>query len=245
MERTQKELKLKDEEIAKLSRIRREVELELEDLTASLFEEANKMVSEAKHAKSKSDKLLKECTLKNEVLQAEVKALKILVRSSIPQNTSSASTNRQGSFKSSRSSSQQQQPSTNSHLDLIKNQLTPKLIKSPKTSLRSFIIRTSSGIPFHSKTSKTNVSKLLKSEKRSGYKKSPSNFELASTSIGINDTQSLGEPSSTLEKVQEETTQCINDLKKVGEIDPIYYEEVIQLFILIDMKFVNLIKFKF
>ena len=38
------QLLLKDEEIMRLSRIRGDVEAELEDLTASLFEEAHKMV---------------------------------------------------------------------------------------------------------------------------------------------------------------------------------------------------------
>lgn len=212
-------MKLRDEEIAKLSRIRREVELELEDLTASLFEEANRMVQEAKHQKSKSDKALKEATMKNDVLLAEVKALKVLVRSSIP--SSAGSTNRPSSFKSTKSAQSTQ--SINS-LDLIKNQFTPKLIKSPKNSIRAIINRTS--IPFHSKTSKTSIGKLMKSEKRS-CKKSPSNYELASEmSRYLADQQPTDV--TTLGQVKEETDQCMRDLKKFGEIDPINYEEFLE-----------------
>ena len=205
--------------------------MELEDLTASLFEEANKMVLEAKNAKSKSEKRLQEATMKNDVLQAEVKALKILVRNSIP---SSIGSNRQGSFKSnsksnSSSTQQQQQQSTkqsNNSLDLIKNQFTPKLIKSPKNSIRAIINRTS--IPFHSRTSKLSVSKLLKSDKRS-YKKSPSNYELGGeASRFLNEQQQNADASNALEKVKEETNRCLNDTKKLGEIDPIYYDEFVE-----------------
>lgn len=217
LQKAQKDLKLRDEEIAKLSKIRREVEIELEDLTASLFEEANRMVQEAKHQKSKSDKALKEATMKNDVLQAEVKALKVLVRNSIP---NSIGNSKQNSVKSTRSTATTSSQSKNS-LDLIKNQFTPKLIKSPKNSLRAMIARTS--IPFHSKTSKTSVKSLMKSEKRS-CKKSPSNYELASEMTRyLNDSNQ--NDTTTLETLKEETNQCINDLKQFGEIDPIYYEE--------------------
>lgn len=176
------------------------------------------MVQEAKHAKSKSEKKLQEVTMKNDVLQAEVKALKVLVRNTIPNSTN---TNRQGSFKSSKSTSTSSAASNNS-LDLIKSQFTPKLIKSPKNSIRAIINRTS--IPFHSRTSKITVSKLMKSEKRS-CKKSPSNYELTSEMSRYHDPQ---QHHDTLEKVKEETTQCINDLKKFGEIDPLYYEEFLE-----------------
>lgn len=218
LQKAQKELKLRDEEISKLSRIRREVEMELEDLTASLFEEANKMVQEAKHASRKSDKKLQEATMKNDVLQAEVKALKVLVRNTIP-NCSTGS--RQSSLKGAKPAASSA-PSSSNGLNLIKSQFTPKLIRSPKNSLRAIINRTS--IPFHSRTSKTTVSKLMKSEKRS-CKKSPSNYELASEM-----SRYVNEPneSTVLEKVKEETDQCINDSKRFGEIDPIYYEEFLE-----------------
>lgn len=221
LQKAQKELKLRDEEITKLSRIRREVEMELEDLTASLFEEANKMVQEAKHASRKSDKKLQEATMKNDVLQAEVKALKVLVRNTIPNCSNTGS--RQGSLKGAKPSASSA-PSSSNGLNLIKSQFTPKLIRSPKNSLRAIINRTTS-IPFHSRTSKTTVSKLMKSEKRS-CKKSPSNYELASEmSRYVNDQSN---DSSVLEKVKEETDQCINDPKRFGEIDPIYYEEFLE-----------------
>ncbi|KAK7486622.1 hypothetical protein BaRGS_00022147, partial [Batillaria attramentaria] len=63
LSKAQRELQLKDEECDKLSKVRYQMEEELEDLTASLFEEANRMI---------------------EVLQAEVVALKQLVLTSTP-----------------------------------------------------------------------------------------------------------------------------------------------------------------
>ncbi|KAG8184765.1 hypothetical protein JTE90_019361 [Oedothorax gibbosus] len=82
--KAQLELKLKDEEVARLSQIRDEVGGELEELTASLFEEANNMVRDANVKQAYAEKLLKESNLKNEVLQAEVQALKTLVITSTP-----------------------------------------------------------------------------------------------------------------------------------------------------------------
>ena len=84
LKRSQQNLKLKDEEIAKLSRIRGQVETELEDLTISLFEEANKMVRNANVLRAKSERDCKEALMKIDVLQAEVEALKILVITSTP-----------------------------------------------------------------------------------------------------------------------------------------------------------------
>ncbi|XP_023237643.1 guanine nucleotide exchange factor for Rab-3A-like [Centruroides sculpturatus] len=82
--KAQQELKLKDEEVARLSQIRDEVGAELEELTASLFEEAHTMVREANVKQANAEKLLKEANLKIEVLQAEVQALKTLVITSTP-----------------------------------------------------------------------------------------------------------------------------------------------------------------
>jgi Rab-3A-interacting protein len=84
LKRAQNELKLRDEEVAKLSRIREEVESELEDLTVSLFEEANNMVYDAKVLRSKAEKELIEAKMKIDVLEAEVQALKMLVLTSTP-----------------------------------------------------------------------------------------------------------------------------------------------------------------
>ncbi len=64
--------------MAKLSHIRIEVESELEDLTASLFEEANNMVYNANILRSRAEKELFEANLKIDVLMAEVQALKML-----------------------------------------------------------------------------------------------------------------------------------------------------------------------
>ncbi|KAG0421077.1 hypothetical protein HPB47_003019, partial [Ixodes persulcatus] len=84
LSRAQQELKLKDEEVARLSQIRDEVGAELEELTASLFEEANNMVREANIKQATAERRLQECSLKTEVLQAEVQALKALVLTSTP-----------------------------------------------------------------------------------------------------------------------------------------------------------------
>ncbi|GFQ89505.1 guanine nucleotide exchange factor for Rab-3A [Trichonephila clavata] len=84
LQKAQLELTLKDEEVLRLSQIRDEVGAELEELTASLFEEANNMVRDANVKQAYAEKLLKEANLKIEVLQAEVQALKTLVITSTP-----------------------------------------------------------------------------------------------------------------------------------------------------------------
>ncbi|XP_075530526.1 uncharacterized protein LOC142563795 [Dermacentor variabilis] len=84
LSRAQQELRLRDEEVARLSQIRDQVGAELEELTASLFEEANNMVREANMKQAGAEKRLQEATLKVEVLQAEVSALKALVLTSTP-----------------------------------------------------------------------------------------------------------------------------------------------------------------
>ncbi|XP_004874344.1 guanine nucleotide exchange factor for Rab-3A isoform X2 [Heterocephalus glaber] len=84
LRRAQKELKLKDAECERLSRVREQLERELEELTASLFEEAHKMVREANVKQAASEKQLKEARGKIDMLQAEVTALKTLVITSTP-----------------------------------------------------------------------------------------------------------------------------------------------------------------
>uniref|UniRef100_A0A4W3KIT8 RAB3A interacting protein (rabin3) n=1 Tax=Callorhinchus milii TaxID=7868 RepID=A0A4W3KIT8_CALMI len=76
------ELKLKDEECERLSKVRDQLGQELEELTASLFEEAHRMVREANVKQAAAEKQLKEAQGKIDVLQAEVAALKTLVQSS-------------------------------------------------------------------------------------------------------------------------------------------------------------------
>ncbi|KAL4233359.1 RAB3A interacting protein [Mactra antiquata] len=80
----QSELKLKDEECEKLLKVRDQIGEELEELTASLFEEANNMVQDANVKRMHSEKLLGEANQQVEVLQAEVSALKQLVLTSTP-----------------------------------------------------------------------------------------------------------------------------------------------------------------
>ncbi|XP_070802780.1 rab-3A-interacting protein [Pituophis catenifer annectens] len=82
--KAQRELKLKDEECERLSKVRDQLGQELEELTASLFEEAHKMVREANIKQATAEKQLKEAQGKIDVLQAEVAALKALVLSTSP-----------------------------------------------------------------------------------------------------------------------------------------------------------------
>ncbi|KAK4887237.1 hypothetical protein RN001_003508 [Aquatica leii] len=84
LQEAHQELKLRDEEVNRLSRIRQDVEAELEDLTASLFQEAHNMVQEAKEKQAAAEKALKESQMKVDVLTAEVAALKTLVLTSTP-----------------------------------------------------------------------------------------------------------------------------------------------------------------
>ncbi|XP_053169783.1 rab-3A-interacting protein [Scomber japonicus] len=80
--KAQRELLLKDEECERLSKVRDQLSQELEELTASLFQEAHKMVREANVKQANAEKQLKEALGKIDVLQAEVQALKTLVLSS-------------------------------------------------------------------------------------------------------------------------------------------------------------------
>ncbi|XP_070998706.1 rab-3A-interacting protein-like isoform X2 [Oncorhynchus clarkii lewisi] len=82
--KAQRDVKLKDEECERLSKVRDQLGQELEELTASLFEEAHKMVREANIKQSTAEKQLKEALNKIDVLQAEVSALKTLVLSTSP-----------------------------------------------------------------------------------------------------------------------------------------------------------------
>ncbi|XP_072291198.1 guanine nucleotide exchange factor for Rab-3A isoform X2 [Eucyclogobius newberryi] len=90
LDAAKRELKLKDKECERLSHVRDQLEQELEELTASLFEEAHKMVRDANVKQAAAEKQLKEAQGKIDVLQAEVTALKALVLTSTP-----ASPNRQ------------------------------------------------------------------------------------------------------------------------------------------------------
>jgi len=82
--RLQEELRLKEEEVGRLSRIRDDVEAELEELTASLFQEAHRMVREANVKAAQAEKSLAESDMKIDGLETEVAALKTLVITSTP-----------------------------------------------------------------------------------------------------------------------------------------------------------------
>ncbi|XP_066998911.2 guanine nucleotide exchange factor for Rab-3A [Anabrus simplex] len=84
LRKAHQELRLRDEEVTRLSRIREEVESELEELTASLFQEAHNMVREANVRQAAAERSYKESQMQVEVLQAEVAALKTLVLTSTP-----------------------------------------------------------------------------------------------------------------------------------------------------------------
>ncbi|CAL8325518.1 guanine nucleotide exchange factor for Rab-3A isoform X1 [Gadus morhua] len=84
LDAAKKELKLKDKECERLAQVRIQLEEELEELTASLFEEAHKMVREANVKQAAAEKQLREAQGKIDVLLAEVTALKTLVLTSTP-----------------------------------------------------------------------------------------------------------------------------------------------------------------
>lgn len=90
LERAQKELLQRDDQCKALSRVRDEVDLEIEELTASLFEEAHKMVKEANVGRAQAEKKLNESNLQLEGIQAEVSALKKIVLTSTPANPGKA-----------------------------------------------------------------------------------------------------------------------------------------------------------
>ena len=60
------------------------MESELQDLTASLFEEANRMVQEANIKAAAAERSLMEADMKIDGLETEVAALKTLVLTSTP-----------------------------------------------------------------------------------------------------------------------------------------------------------------
>ena len=84
LELVKSQLKSKDEEVIKLAKIRDELEAEVQELTASLFEEAHKMVGEANIKAAASERSLEEASMKIEGLETEVAALKDIVLTSTP-----------------------------------------------------------------------------------------------------------------------------------------------------------------
>ncbi|CAB4061110.1 RAB3IP [Lepeophtheirus salmonis] len=84
LSRAKIELQEKDEQIEKLAKVRDEIEAELRDLTASLFEEAHKMVREANIKQASAEKKVTETQMKMEGLTTEVQALKVMVLTSTP-----------------------------------------------------------------------------------------------------------------------------------------------------------------
>uniref|UniRef100_A0A915K8D2 GDP/GTP exchange factor Sec2 N-terminal domain-containing protein n=1 Tax=Romanomermis culicivorax TaxID=13658 RepID=A0A915K8D2_ROMCU len=84
LDKARKELRAKNEKCEKLSEMQNIVDSEIHELTASLFQEAYKMVADANQKRHQAEKLYKEAAGKVEVLEAEVEALKTLVLTSTP-----------------------------------------------------------------------------------------------------------------------------------------------------------------
>ncbi|KAI9559383.1 hypothetical protein GHT06_016172 [Daphnia sinensis] len=84
LEKTRLELEQSRAECGRLAQIRDDVENEVRELTASLFQEAHVMVNAANVKAAASEKALKEARMQVEVLSAEVEALKTLVLTSTP-----------------------------------------------------------------------------------------------------------------------------------------------------------------
>ncbi|XP_076445719.1 guanine nucleotide exchange factor for Rab-3A-like [Babylonia areolata] len=82
--KAQRELRLRDEECEKLSMLRTQMEHEIDELSAALFEEANKMVQDAHVRRMNVEKRLEDANHQIEILQSEVSALKHLVVTSTP-----------------------------------------------------------------------------------------------------------------------------------------------------------------
>ncbi|XP_045112645.1 guanine nucleotide exchange factor for Rab-3A-like isoform X3 [Portunus trituberculatus] len=78
------QLAQKEAEVVRLARIRDEVENELQELTANLFQEAHSMVNSANQRAANAERSLREAEMQVEVLTAEVTALKALVITSTP-----------------------------------------------------------------------------------------------------------------------------------------------------------------
>ncbi|XP_033629548.1 guanine nucleotide exchange factor for Rab-3A-like [Asterias rubens] len=110
-------LELKDEQVSKLTRVREEMDQEITELTAKLFEEAHIMVNESNVKRAKAEKRLKEATGKIDVLQAEVQALKILVLTSTPSkpNPQSATSSKKRSILSKKPAKGSLSPNVFSH----------------------------------------------------------------------------------------------------------------------------------
>nr|CAB3265376.1 guanine nucleotide exchange factor for Rab-3A [Phallusia mammillata] len=86
LDKLRRELRDKNAECQRLQDSHIKVEAEIEDLTASLFEEANKMVYDANVKRHRAEKQLAEAKGNIDALQTEVDALKSLVLTSTPSN---------------------------------------------------------------------------------------------------------------------------------------------------------------
>ncbi|KAH9501811.1 RAB3A interacting protein [Dermatophagoides farinae] len=199
-QRLKEELRLKNEIIDKMYQIRIQVDSELEDLTASLFEEANKMVYSANVLRDRAEKELHEANLKIDMLTAEVQALKLLVITSTPSKP-------------------------NAHLHPQLNCSNSSSSSSSSTMMASTL--PSSGSHHHRQNQKSNNnnsdnnSKSPK-QKRSMPMKSPSNYELTSNSKS---TEQIMMMVNKLPAIDDENDFDDQIDDGITEIDPVLYEE--------------------
>uniref|UniRef100_A0A915E2U2 GDP/GTP exchange factor Sec2 N-terminal domain-containing protein n=1 Tax=Ditylenchus dipsaci TaxID=166011 RepID=A0A915E2U2_9BILA len=78
----------KEQKCAHLMKLQNAVDSEVQDLTETLFQEAYKMVNTADEKRDRSERLLVEAKMKLDLLQAEVGALKTIVKTSTPKKSS-------------------------------------------------------------------------------------------------------------------------------------------------------------
>lgn len=88
LDKAQKELALKTDDCDKLSQVRTQMESEVTDLTAQLFEAANKMVQDAEGRRHAAEKKRDELEKLSEDLLQQVEALKFMVLNSTSRTSS-------------------------------------------------------------------------------------------------------------------------------------------------------------
>lgn len=212
-----KQLKDKDDTILKLNDIRNNLESEIQELSASLFEQAYLMVNEARAETAQSEKLLKEANGKIDVLQAEVKALKELVLTSTPStpnkhlhpqlstSTANSSTTHAKSSTHSRNSSLNQQSLNNlvqnlngSNSNLAHSGVAAQTLSIQVPSHSSKILQTPSSSSLNYKENNSNKMlahsssslqplSMFSSSKSSSHKRNPSHNDIMTKPVSFID----------------------------------------------------------
>ncbi|RMZ95793.1 guanine nucleotide exchange factor for Rab-3A isoform X5 [Brachionus plicatilis] len=206
-----RQLKEKDGTIANLNDVRNKLESEIQELSASLFEQAYIMVNTARAEAALSDKLLKEANGKIDVLQAEVKALKELVLTSTPSTPNKHLHPQLGTKSHSRQSSWNQnqlnllttEPASSTPASLSPSQV-PKILNHSATSLQPL--------------SKEKSSIFTKSHKRA-----PSHNDIQTQSKSLLD--KLFQPVAK-NPAERENKNFVHFPTDIAEFDPIYFREM-------------------